>query len=85
MSCTFEIRRREKHCDKWVNEVMILGQLRNRPHISSIETCCLENLTDGKPFPVLVFKKANFRDLESFMTSKMGLALETLYACVNES
>jgi hypothetical protein len=83
-SYAFKRMRQEKHLDKWVNEVMILGQLHNRPHVSSIEACCLEILTDGKLFPVLVFKKADFGDLDSFMASKRGLALQdedTLRLC----
>jgi serine/threonine protein kinase len=75
MSHAFKRMRSHTCFDTWVNEVMILGRLGNHPNIASIEACCLEILDNGKLSPVLVFKKADFGDLEAFMRSKAGLTM----------
>lgn len=63
-----------------IAEVCALGQspMRNHPNVLKLQGICFDAVTqDVVVHPVLVFEKAKFGDLESFMRSERGAQTST--------
>jgi hypothetical protein len=71
-----------------IAEILVLTQpsIRNHPNIINLEGICWEISADGKAWPVLMFEKAEFGDLDEFMKSDEGKRLDfqaSLQLCKN--
>lgn len=61
-----------------INEVTILSQLRGHPNIVELQGICWDVTADDEVLPVLVFEKAPFGDLYSFLKRPVGRDLSIL-------
>jgi hypothetical protein len=72
-----------------VTELLVLGypSIRNHPNMSSLYGICWDvSLDDGRVWPVFVFQKSEFGDLENFMKTDVGkeMSLENrLWLCAD--
>ena len=73
----------EQESQKWralIAEISVLGNptIRNHPNVVDIEGVCWDTVDGGeKVWPVLVFEKTQFRDLDRFMKSGRGKELDS--------
>lgn len=61
-----------------IAEILVLGHpaVRSHSNIARIEGICWDLVSDEKVWPVLVFEKPQYGDLNTFMTSNAGKELD---------